>query len=263
MVGIPLFHTEEPWSREPVYPPLLSRCDAIIANTDHERQFVEERLTRQARIVVGGVGIDPEAFTKSEGESIRARYRLGKAPVVGYVGRIVPSKGVSQLIRAMRLVWQWNRDVRLILAGPRTLVGMQADRDVELTLAQLSELERARVLLLGEFHERDKASILGSFDVFAMPSTAESFGIAYLEAWMCRKPVIGANVGSTPHVIRHGVDGLLVNPHDPADIGRAIVRLLKDPAERARLGEAGHGRTVSEFTWDRVIDRIEGLYEQL
>jgi glycosyltransferase involved in cell wall biosynthesis len=117
--------------------------------------------------------------------------------------------------------------------------------------------------LLGAFDEEDKASIFESLDVFAMPSIGESFGIAYLEAWMCGKPVIGANVGSTPYVIRNGVDGLLVNPQDPRHIGEALVRLLKDPAERARLGGAGYTRTTSEFTWDRVIDRIEGLYKEL
>jgi glycosyltransferase involved in cell wall biosynthesis len=263
MVGIPLFHTQEAWSREAVYPPMLSRCDAIVTNTGFEKQFVEERLSRPARILVGGVGIDVDAYSDRRGQEIRTRYGMGNGPVVGYVGRIVPSKGVTWLIKAMRVVWQWNQSALLVLAGPRTLAGMQADRDVDLVLAELSESERARVLLLGEFDERDKASIFDSLDVLAMPSTGESFGITYLEAWICQKPVIGANVGSTPHVIRNGVDGLLVDPYDPADIGQAIVRLLKDPAERTRFGQAGYARTMSEFTWDRVIDKIDRFYKEL
>jgi glycosyltransferase involved in cell wall biosynthesis len=212
---------------------------------------------------VGGAGIDPHTFAERDGGRIRSRYGLRRRPVVGYVGRLLPSKGVTALIKAMRVVWQWNSEVRLVLAGPRASVGMPADREVEQALARLTEAERARVLLLGEFDEEDKASIFDSLDVFAMPSIGESFGIAYLEAWMCGKPVIGANVGSTPYVIRNGVDGLLVNPQDPRHIGEALVRLLKDPAERARLGGAGYTRTTSEFTWDRVIDRIEGLYKEL
>ena len=263
MVGIPMFHTEEAWSRDDVYAPLLHRCDAIIANTGYEKQFVEERVSDRSRVLVGGAGIDPHAFASRDGRRIRSRHGLRRGPVVGYVGRILPSKGVTALIKAMRVVWQWNSAVRLVLAGPRTSVGMPADREVEQALARLTEAERTRVLLLGEFAEEDKASIFDSLDVFAMPSIGESFGIAYLEAWMCAKPVIGANVGSTPSVIRHGVDGLLVNPQDPRHIGEAIVRLLKDPAECARLGQAGYTRTTSEFTWDKVIDRIEGLYKEL
>ena len=263
MVGIPMFHTEESWSREATYPPLLSRCDAIITNTSYEQRFVEERLAREVRILVSGVGVDPDAFADRDGQRIRTRYSMGNGPVVGYVGRIVPSKGIPGLLKAMSTVWQWNPEVRLVLAGPRTLVGMRADQEIDLALAGLSEAERARVLLLGEFDERDKSSIYDSLDVFAMPSMGESFGIAYLEAWMCSKPVIGANMGSTPSVIRDGVDGLLVDPRDPEQIGQAVVQLLKNPAERARLGQAGRTRTVSEFTWDRVIDKIEGLYKQL
>ncbi len=263
MVGIPMFHTEEAWSRDDIYPPLLSLCDAIIANTAYEKQFVEARVSGRTRVVVGGAGIDPHAFTERDGWKVRAGHGMNRSPVVGYVGRIVPSKGVTSLIKAMRVVWQWNPQVRLVLAGPRTLRGTQADRDVELALARLSEAERGRVLMLGEFDEEDKASIFDSLDVFAMPSVGESFGIAYLEAWMCRKPVIGANVGSTPHVIRNGVDGLLVNPQDPRQIGEVIVRLLKDPAECARLGQAGYVRTTSEFKWETVVDRMEGLYKEL
>ena len=263
MVGIPMFHTEEAWSRDSVYAPLLRRCDAILANTAYEKQFVEARVTGRTRVLVGGVGIDPHVFTDRDGRKIRARLGLRRGPVVGYVGRVVPSKGVTALIKAMRVVWQWNSEVRLVLAGPRTSVGMPADREVEQALARLTEAERTRVFLLGAFDEKDKASIFDSLDVFAMPSIGESFGIAYLEAWMCGKPVIGANVGSTPYVIRDGVDGLLVNPQDPRHIGEAIVRLLKNPEQCARLGQAGHARTTSEFTWDRVIDRVESLYKEL
>ena len=263
MVGIPMFHTEEAWSRDDVYAPLLNRCDAIIANTGYEKQFVEARVSGRTRVLVGGAGIDPHTFAERDGGRIRSRYGLRRRPVVGYVGRLLPSKGVTALIKAMRVVWQWNSEVHLVLAGPRASVGTPADQEVEQALARLTEAERARVLLLGEFDEEDKASIFDSLDVFAMPSIGESFGIAYLEAWMCGKPVIGANVGSTPYVIRNGVDGLLVNPQDPRHIGEALVRLLKDPAERARLGGAGYTRTTSEFTWDRVIDRIEGLYKEL
>jgi glycosyltransferase involved in cell wall biosynthesis len=263
MVGIPMFHTEEAWSRDDVYAPLLDRCDAVIANTGYEKQFVEERVSDRTRVLVGGAGIDPHAFAERDGERIRSRYGLRRHPVVGYVGRLLPSKGVTVLIKAMRVVWQWNSEVRLVLAGPRASVGTPAGREVEQALARLTEAERMRVLLLGEFDEEDKASIFDSLDVFAMPSIGESFGIAYLEAWMCGKPVIGADVGSTPYVIRNGVDGLLVNPQDPRHIGEALVRLLRDPAERARLGGAGYTRTTSEFTWDRVIDRIEGVYKEL
>ena len=90
---------------------------------------------------------------------------------------------------------------------------------------------------------------------------AESFGIAYLEAWACQKPVIGSRIGSTECVIEDGVDGALVTPEDPHDLARSIVRLLSDRDTRERMGRAGHAKTVARFTWDKVADKVEQIYQ--
>lgn len=263
LVGIPLFHTEEPWSRESIHASLLARCDAVVANTAHEMRFIDERTGGRVPVCVGGVGIHPSRFTSRDGAGIRSRYGLHAAPVVGYAGRLLPGKGVTRLIEAMRIVWRVNDQARLLLAGPRTLPGTQADRDVDAALGALSSAERARVIEMGGFDESDKASIFDSFDVLAMPSVAESFGITYLEAWMCGKPVIGGRIDSTRCVIDEGRDGLLADPHDPADIAAAIVKLLGDPEARTRMGQAGYEKATSLYTWEKVTDRVEGVYREV
>ena len=260
LVGIPHFHTEEPWSQESIHSALLARCDAIITNTAHEMRFIEGRTAGRVPVYVAGVGIHPSHFAERDGGRIRSRYGLNKALVVGYAGRLFPGKGVTKLIEAMRIVWSVHDRARLLLAGPRTLPGSQADHAVDAALERLTPAERARVIEMGRFEEADKASIFDSFDVFAMPSVAESFGIAYLEAWMCRKPVIGGRIEATKCVIDDGRDGLLADPHDPADIAAAIVRLLGDSEGRARMGQAGYEKTISQYTWDRVTDRVESAY---
>jgi len=116
---------------------------------------------------------------------------------------------------------------------------------------------------MGGFEEVDKASIFDSFDVLAMPSVAESFGITYLEAWMCRRPVLGGRIDSTRCVIDEGRDGLLADPHDPEDIAAAILKLLADPEGRARMAQAGHEKTLANYTWERVVDKVEGVYRDL
>ena len=68
-------------------------------------------------------------------------------------------------------------------------------------------------------------------------------GLSYLEAWMCQKPVIDARIGSTQCVIEDGVDGLLVDPKNPEDIGRAIIELLSDKNKRERMGRNGQVKT--------------------
>ncbi len=255
LVGIPLFHTAQSWCNRSIYRSMLARYDAVIVNTSYEGKFARERGA--ARVEVAGVGIDPHAFDLRSGEGMRTYYGLGTFPVVGFVGRQEVTKGVVRLIEAMRTVWEWNKEVRLVLAGPCS------DNRVEAVLVNLPSNQRTRIVQIGLFEEKDKASIFDVFDVFAMPSIEESFGIAYLEAWLCKKPVIGARIGPTQCVIDEGQDGLLADPDDPEDIARAIIALLSNSNMRERMGRNGHAKAITRYTWDNVIDRVEKLYLEL
>jgi glycosyltransferase involved in cell wall biosynthesis len=257
LVGIPLFHTAETWCARPIYKKMLANCDAVIVNTACEANFVRKQAA--TRVEVFGVGIEPSVFEHRDGRAIRARYGLGNHPVVGFVGRLDFNKGAILLLQAMRKVWEWNREVRLVCAGPRA--GRRTG--VETFIAGFTEFERERIVMIDDFPEKDKASIFDSFDVFVLPSIGESFGIAYLEAWMCRKPVIGARIGPTQCVIDEGTDGLLVDPTDPQDTAQSIIDLLSDSEKRERMGRSGHAKTVAQFTWDKVTDKVEKLYLEL
>jgi glycosyltransferase involved in cell wall biosynthesis len=257
LVGVPLFHTEGRWSREPLQGQLLRRFDAVVAMTDHERVFVRP-FTDRARTI--GVGVDETVFSNADGHAVRSRYDIGDAPLVGYIGRMVASKGIDVLIRAMKNVWRQVPEARLLLAG-----GGASRPDLPLgfpspSLDSLSAGERSRVIITGPFSDDEKSSLFDSLDVFAMPSRAESFGIAYLEAWLRSKPVIGARLGSTECIIDHGTDGELVAPDDSDELAACILRLLGDPERRVRLGSMGRAKTIARFTWDKVTDAIERLY---
>jgi glycosyltransferase involved in cell wall biosynthesis len=257
LVGIPLFHTAEAWYNHGMYKKMLAACDAVVANTSHEAELVRERT--RARVEVAGVGVRAKLFECRDGAEIRRRYGLGTLPVVGFVGRQAVNKGLAKLLEAMRTVWKWNREVRLVVAGSRPIPKGQ----VESTIAGLTPFEQERIVKIDDFRDDDKGSIFDSFDVFALPSIAESFGIAYLEAWLCKKPVIGARIGSTQCIIDEGVDGLLVNPTDPQDIARAIIDLLSNNDMRERMGRSGYAKTIAQYTWDKVTDKVEKLYLEL
>jgi glycosyltransferase involved in cell wall biosynthesis len=263
LVGIPLFHTEEEWSRSPLRAEMLTNCDVILANTDHEKRFIEARVPGHREIHVVGAGVDAQSFSERDGAQVRFRYGLGDAPVVGYVGRMQPSKGVVTLIEAMRIAWASDNRVCLFLAGRRFPVGSQPDREFQQALAGLSPSERARVVHIDGFDDKEKPSIFDAMDVFAMPSIAESFGIAYLEAWLCRKPVIGSRIGSTACVVEDGVDGVLVDPNDPRDIAAAMLGLLADRETSQRMGQAGYEKTLARFTWDKVTDKLEEIFQNV
>jgi len=98
-------------------------------------------------------------------------------------------------------------------------------------------------------------------DVFVMPSRADSFGIVYLEAWARGKPVVAARAGAMPDVIRHGVDGVLVEFGNVKGIADAITSLLRDKGLRERLGDAGRRRVVEEHDWSIIGEKTKEVYE--
>jgi phosphatidylinositol alpha-1,6-mannosyltransferase len=80
----------------------------------------------------------------------------------------------------------------------------------------------------------------------------ESFGISYLEAGACGKPVVAGRGGGTAEAVEDGVTGLLVDPWDPEDVARAVIRLLKDGDLARRLGMAGRQRALEEPAWEHL-----------
>jgi glycosyltransferase involved in cell wall biosynthesis len=91
-------------------------------------------------------------------------------------------------------------------------------------------------------------SLLSAYDVFASPSGHESFGITFVEAWACGKPVIGTRVGAIPSVIDEGHDGLLVPYGDPHALANAILALLSDPPRGQEMGEARRQKVLAHYT---------------
>ena len=257
LVGIPLLHISRPWADSPSFRPMMATCDGLIASTAAEAEFLLARGGRNT--TVGGTGISPGDFARPDGGMIRRRLGLGDGPVIGFIGRQDRGKGTVTLVEAMRDVWRSVPDARLLLAGQSA----HRSGEVNDALAALPPDLHARVALLDDFPDDEIAHIADACSVVAMPSVEEGFGIAYLEGWMCGKPVIGARIPSTACVISDGIDGLMVAPFDVAELSRAILRLIGDPSLRDRLGTAGRARTLANHTWDAVTDRWENAFKQV
>jgi glycosyltransferase involved in cell wall biosynthesis len=96
-----------------------------------------------------------------------------------------------------------------------------------------------------------------------MPSRTDSFGIVYLEAWLYRKPVIGARAWGVSDVIEDGVDGRLVPFDDPGALAEALSVLLKRPALRSEMGARGEAKVYRLHTWDKKYEAVRDLYVRL
>ncbi|CAN5737689.1 glycosyltransferase family 4 protein [soil metagenome] len=227
---------------------LVRRSDMLIALTGMEARFLEEIGAQPSKIVVAGAGVDLPGCS-----GVRTPDGVARAEepfTVLSIGALAMDKGTDQLVEASRILADRGFGHRLVLVGPelQSFSNWFEATDGE----QNSWIERPGIV-----SEEEKQKLLADADVFALPSRTESFGIVYLEAWVHRRPVIGAAVGAVTDVIADEVDGLLVPFGEPAALAQAIERLKSDPGLAERLGEAGYAKVARKYTWEQVLRRIE------
>lgn len=260
VVFVGALHPADRWCFDrPMIYRAIRQADAYIAYTAYERDYVLARGGQPEQVTVIGPGVDADAFARADGRAIRARFDWGDAPVVAVVGQQAEHKRIDLVLSAMRRVWQRLPHARLLIAGTRTAYSAYIDE----LLAALPPEQRQVVTVVHNFHEADKPALICACDLLVLPSSHESFGLVFLEAWSCGKPVVGARVGAVPSVIDEGVDGLLVRYGDPDDLARAIVELLGDPARRVRMGEAGQKKVLAHHTWEAVTASFRAVYERV
>ncbi|HMN29519.1 MAG TPA: glycosyltransferase family 4 protein [Caldilineaceae bacterium] len=234
---------------------LVRRSAAVAAQTPTEQRFYTSHGVDPARIRVIGAGVNPDEVLGGEGERFRQHYGID-GPLVAFLSAMAYDKGAVTTVEAVRLLWAAGRDVHLVLAGSlmtpfrRYLDGLPAN-------------ERTRLLVLPGIAEADKRDLLAACDLLAMPSRVDSFGIVYLEAWLYRKPVIGAQSWGIGDVITQGADGLLVPFGGEKALADAIARLLDDPILAERMGRHGEAKVYQSHTWAQKAAQVEALYREL
>lgn len=229
------------------YQRMYRAADAVIALTEAERRILVGLGVAEARVHVTGMG--PILGERPDGAAFRARHRLGDDPLVLFLGQKYAYKGVEPLLRAAPAVWARHPRARFAFVGPRTrhsrrlFAGLRDDRVLELPEVSLAE----------------KTDALAACDVFCLPSTQESFGGVYTEAWSFGKAVIGGDIPAVRDVIDHGRDGLVSSPA-PGALADAVGSLLDDGARRRAMGEAGRAKVERLYSWPRLAERTEAAY---
>lgn len=261
-VMTPLLHLGEPGERSVVRHhtmrhqlEALRGSEIVITLTEVEREYLIELGMEATRVRKVGVGVNPRQLQGGDAQRFRERYGL-RGQIVAFLGAITYDKGAVHLIRAMQRLWAKGIDAELILAG-KPLGSFKR------YYQGLPKGVRRRIRLLGSVDEVEKRDLLASAAVLAMPSRVDAFGIAYLEAWVNRKPVIGALAGGVPEVVEDGQDGLLVTFGDVPALCRSIRSILENEDLAQRLGERGYEKVVRSYTWDIIYRKIKGIYEEV
>jgi glycosyltransferase involved in cell wall biosynthesis len=234
---------------------LVRRSDAVMAQTETEKQFYVARGMAAEKFHVAGPGVTPAEVLAGDGARFRQQHDI-EGPVVLSLSSMTYDKGTVHTVEAVRQLWQAGHKLALVLAGSVT-------DEFKRYLATVPPIERERIHLVGMLDDDGKRDALAAATLLCMPSRTDSFGIAYLEAWLYGKPVIGAQSWGVADLISQGEDGLLVPFGDVTELARCILYLVENGAVAAAMGQAGQTKTLQHHTWEHKVNGIIQRYENL
>jgi glycosyltransferase involved in cell wall biosynthesis len=222
------------------------QADAVIGLVPTDADYL--RSIGAPRETVHVVGVSPDLPASANAEAFRAKHRLGDAPLVLYVGRLMKAKGAPALLAAAPHVWRALPDARFVFAGPGTDEERSIFRDVD-----------SRALYLGMISQQDKADALAACNLFCMPSVSEILPTVYLEAWSMGKAVVGGLAHGVPELIA-GAGGGIASGQEPAQLADAILSLLRDPQRCQAVGAAGRSLVEQKYSPRAICDTLMNLY---
>jgi glycosyltransferase involved in cell wall biosynthesis len=167
------------------------------------------------------------------------------SPVILFLSRMIQSKGIHDLITAIPTILKRN-DATFIIAGP----GKQIKYSVP----------KQNIIQLGYIPHDITRFLYSCADIFTLPSLSENFPLSVLEAMASKNAVVASNVGGIPEMITHEKNGVLIPPHDPRSIEKAITRLLEDENYRKELGENAREAVIKKFQWDKAAKLTKEYY---
>jgi D-inositol-3-phosphate glycosyltransferase len=241
---------------------IVSDADRIVAANVVERaELLRDYGAHASRIATIPCGVDTDLFTPGDRAEARRRLGLDDRPVLLWVGRIAPIKGLDTLLDTVARLREAGRDMRLLVVG--------GEADEPTNGHETSLRRRIAALGLGEsvrFVGPQPQSVLPLYyaaaDVTVLPSYYESFGMVALEAMACGSPVIASRVGGLVTTVRDGVTGFLVPDGDVEALAERIETLAGDPELRWRLGREGV-RWAAQHRWPCVAEAVCKEYASL
>jgi glycosyltransferase involved in cell wall biosynthesis len=232
-----------------------------IALTPEEgKDYLNLGVAKSKNISVIHSGIELRRFRKGAKQHTEKRKGLGIPPdslLIGYVGWLIPIKGVIYLVSAMAKVLGQHPESMLVLVGK----GDDKGEDEVKLRKQVENLGIAdNVRFLGWRPDVDE--VMGCFDIFVLPSLNEGMGRVLVEAMSVGLPIVASRVGGIPDLVKHGENGLLVPPANTSALEQAISDLLSDKARRKRMGETGK-RMCRSYSVEAMVEQIDALYKNL
>lgn len=254
-----------------------------------ERLLIEEQAVQQADHIIAECPQDMDDLIQYYhapenkisiipcGFSAKEFYPVGKSTarrilglpqdehIILQLGRMVPRKGVDNVIRALSGLKRSEKPVKLLI------VGGESENLTEECCPEFARLMRVArehnvvdsIIFTGRKDRHLLKFYYSAADLFITTPWYEPFGITPLEAMACGTPVIGANVGGIKYSVTDGETGMLVNPHDPEMLADKISKVINHKDLLSRMGENAIYRVNTYFTWAKVAGKVLNLYNML
>ncbi len=222
----------------------LRNADALIAVSSEMQQEIAQRnpaFLAKTAIIYNGVDV-PETLPAVPTDP----------NLLLFVGRLTAIKGVTQLVEAMNLL---PEKLRLVMVGDG-----EARPELERLIAK-HRLEN-RIRLVGAQSSKQVNEWISLSSALVLPSFHETQGIVLLEANALGRPVVANAVGGVPEVVQDGKNGVLMPNNSPAEIAKAILRLMDSP-DAIQMGRWGREYVRDKFAWEQVAKQTETLYNSL
>jgi glycosyltransferase involved in cell wall biosynthesis len=239
--------TSARWHRAQTH---LVTCSEAVKVDLVEKGFAPERITA-LHLPVEPADVAP---TRSRAD-VRREFGVDeRTPVVGTFAHLSLKKGYRELIVAADQVLREMPNAQFWCFGDGPL---REELTEEATKRGIAD----RFRLMG--FRRDVADMMRAVDVMALPSHREPFGLVYVEAGLCDRPVIACQAGGAPEIVVHGESGLLVPTQSPPELAAAILELLGDRARAEAMGRRGNEICRSRFNWPKYVTDISEVYERV
>jgi glycosyltransferase involved in cell wall biosynthesis len=232
----------------------------MVLNEGMVREAVEDGFRRDQLYWMPNP-TDVAVFAPAEVEErsrLRAERELASgAPVVLYVGRLAPEKGLKWLVEGFAQAWQ---------AEPRAVLVLLGDGPLRAELEQQARglgMGPETVRMPGRVRPVEVALWLKAADVFALTSPSEGFSCALAEAMSCGLASVVSDIEANSQLVQDGVEGRLVAVGDTAGIGVALGALLSSEAVRREMGHAARLKIVENYSLNKVVDRYEELFAEI
>lgn len=237
---------DEPYARLSTTAEIVRSARAILFNSVPEKRLAERLFGDLPPSSLGGMGFDEPRAPGASGYAFRTRYGLGSAPILLYAGRWESGKGVTELVRYMKLMRRRRPRHKLVLIGG----GPDGPR-----------FRTPGIVPVGFVSETEKHAAFRAADIFCQPSKNESLSIVLMEAWLHGLPaLVNGYCAVTRHHAKVSGGGLWYGSF--GEFEAAVEVLLEDRDRSRRMGESGRRYVLETYSWDAVLDRVSRALEE-